>query len=247
MSSKHSEKALATLADMGTDGKDWYHPPVRWEMEKRWLLTEVSCPDCKRQNLYRETYYAASDIETSSYGPNKEHTVKSVRPGARAYQWPEAMRRTMHEYSSREAMASFVAVNGLVKMPCQWCTGGRYAQPTGLVKEPRLVDCNVGYLMWPEGAVEGSRFAITGQMSKSRWHCQLCAKGINKSLAVPLAHKKDGKLLKMFVGSDCARKFTAVAKLAQPGKDHPNYRLPFVFDETYADPREVVVNGEVEA
>lgn len=112
---------------------------------------------------------------------------------------------------------------------CQRCFYSRGRFGNCLVTKVRKV--MVGYIQWPAGVRFESRFGYGGN---SRHQCELCAKGINKSNRVPLAAIKGDRALAMFVGEDCARKFTKVAKPAKPTKDQNPKKLDVILAENVA-------------
>lgn len=233
MKTTHSEKALKTLEALATEGKDWLHPAVEWKFEKVPVLGRVTCPDC---NGDRISYYT-TEVAATPY--DFQDGLKSTAPAA--FVWPhrditftyshgattELKDGFYHSYSLKaDARRQFAAEYGVVGQACRRCYG--YAKRTWNRKPhgrafvdshgtvPAIVEQEmwVGYIQWPKGTEFGvSRFAGGGWNVKSRFQCELCAKGINQSNRVPLVTEKDGKPRAMWVGQDCAHKFTGVMAL----------------------------------
>ena len=52
-STKHSAKAMATLALMGTDPRQWRLTPIEWVEEERSVPGLVTCPTCRGRKFVR--------------------------------------------------------------------------------------------------------------------------------------------------------------------------------------------------
>jgi hypothetical protein len=184
MNTTHSDKALKTIAMMGTVPGDWYIPEIDWVEENRMVIGLVTCPVCQGNKRVAKDASGAPKPWPSSrdYGAWSEYE--------------RAAREQCKKDTGRSA--GWEATN------CDNCKGkiGRYGHgSTGQVKSlvERLV--RVGYVRWPAGVKFDSRFTTCSG-------CQLCAKEIRKSWRVPVAAKgADGSVHGMWVGSDCGRKF----------------------------------------
>ncbi len=234
MKTTHSDKALTTLKALNTEGKDWLHPAVEWKLEKVPVMGRVTCPDC---NGDRFSYYTP-EVAAKPY--DFQDGLTSTAPVA--FVWPKGVEveyvyshgaKTMlkdgfyYGYGMQgEARAQYAARMGVVGQACRRCYG--YAKRTWNRKPhgrafvdshgtvPAIVEQEmwVGYIQWPAGTEFGtSRFSAGGWNVKSRFQCELCAKGINQSNRIPLVTVADGKPRAMWVGQDCAHKFTGVMPL----------------------------------
>lgn len=224
----HSDKATQTLELMNTVGADWKHPAVEWKQELVKVLDAVWCPTCRGE---KKAYYTAEQAAQ----PYTSQDIKDDAPAA--FTWPEGEVEYVYTHGA-STMTSFnnsfglkhevrkqhAARLGVVEQGCRTCYrlakqtwGGREhgrasvhscGRVLALVKKLMWV----GYIQWPTGTQFGtSRFA--NSYGESRTHCELCAKGINRSNRVPLVTIKDGQARAMWVGQDCARKFTGTMPL----------------------------------
>lgn len=253
MSTTHSDKALKTLELLGTEGKDWLHPAVEWKLEKVKVVGRVTCPDCQGEGKAFYTQEQAALPREVQYG------LKSTAPTA--FVWPKGDFEYTYSHGAKlvlkdafhkgygmqvEARRQYAAQFGVVEQDCRRCY--RYGKRTWSGKEHgrEFLDSHgtilaiveqemwVGYIQWPAGVAFGvSRFACG--RGNSRQQCELCAKGINKSGRVPLVTLKDGKPRAMWVGQDCARKFTGVIPL-KPTQDKKAKKHDHVLADNYEEP-----------
>lgn len=231
MSTKHSEKALKTLAELGTDGKDWLHPAVEWKELKLTVPGFVACPDCVydySSNYQRKAYYAVDETGTQTFEfPRDVDSVNS---------WGSTIKDCYYDSTfGPEFRKAYAEANPdkVVFADCRRCRRvakphhGRYAYEHSTGTIPAMVQkvFMVGFIQWPVGTQFGvSRFAGSSSRSTSVHQCELCAKGINQSNRVPLVTTKGGQPRAMFVGQDCARKFTGVMPLKLDKKLNPRGR-----------------------
>lgn len=184
MNTTHSDKALKTLATMGTVAGDWYIPEIDWVDEERMVPGLVTCPDCK----------------------GNKRVAKDA--AGNPLPWPSSSDyRAWSDYNDaarEQAKKDTGRAGGWELTNCKRCHGkiGRYGYgSTGKVKALVKAIVRVGYVRWPVGVRFDSRFTTCSG-------CQLCAKEIRKSWRVPVAAKgADGRVHGMWVGSDCGRKF----------------------------------------
>lgn len=226
----HGAKAQETFRLLGTKHSDWFHPAVKWVRETRNMPHDImkACPTCDGLRWVRK------DAEGNVVPPPARPAKGSYDSARDDYE--RAARNEEHK------RAGFAVHGG----NCPTCKvyrrrfGSSYSECSGQVfshVEWKPVEMMVGYIVWPKGVKHGvSRF--TDRNIRSHTQCEICGKGINKSMRVPVAHDKDGKVFSMLVGQDCARKFTKVATIAKPSKDENKKGLPSVLDVNY------VVEGE---
>ena len=217
----HSDKALKTLADMNTAGTDWVHPEVKWVVQKLIVPGTITCPDCHGD---RRSFYTVEDSQ-KAVGDNTVRAAELL--GLAPY---------MNYQRARQEHAAKL---GLVEQDCRHCyrlgklRWGRHAalQSLGNVEAMVVKTFHLGIIQWPAGTkFNVSRFAYVDGSSPT--HCQLCAKGIKKFGRVPLVTIKDGQPRAMFVGADCARKFTGVMVAKPEGKKKYDIVLNCNVDET---------------
>lgn len=184
METKHSDKAMKTLALMGTKPEDWKQCDIKWIEELRTVEGWVKCPVCEGSR------YVLSK-------PDKYEIV--TRPA---------------DVSPHDFINSWRRERGLESVPCQncqqWKRGGKWTcagwVSTGKVRGLVSTKVWVGYPQWPAGTRFESRFAMSAQ---NRYCCELCSKTLH-SLQIPcVAVRPDGDTapLGMWVGNDCAKKF----------------------------------------
>lgn len=188
----HSNKALATLAEMKVDAKALALTPIKWVKELRKVKGEVECPSCK--GLKNVRFDAAGAVI-----PAPERPVGYCHPNPRS-EYEKAAREEQRERDR----AAGRQTNWIGNCPTCRCDNRRarnYGYPTG--KVPGMVEREVmvGYPQFPATAKFDSRFA-TG------CNCHLCGKFIPSGRFVPV---DDRGAHAMWVGEDCAAKILAVA------------------------------------
>lgn len=177
---KHSDKALTTIAQLGTTPDAWTLTAIDWIEEEREVLGLVRCPECDGSKWVR---YA----EDGTAIP-----VPALNTSDR-FDYTNAARRESRTNG------------GTLYGSCRRCRGTRgrmRGYPTGKVSGLVMALVMVGYPRWPAGTAFGSRFA--GGM-----RCHLCGKSIHKSGRVPV-NTDGASPQGMWVGEDCARKFLNV-------------------------------------
>lgn len=200
----HSEKALKTLALLGTKPEDWKQTDIRWVYELRNVVRDVTCPVCfgeRRVRIDRET---GKPVEVPAEIANDFYKRQSFFAG----------KTFTYECCTR----------------CVGTHGRNRGYSTG--KIPGLVKMHVmvGYPIWPEGTKFDSRFreAATG-----RYCCHLCSKSL-QSLQVPVVGRgADGQVHGMWVGTDCAKKFLMGLRFYVP-QEVKKKGLDVVLDEAAA-------------
>lgn len=195
--SKHSDKALTTLAAMNTQPADWKRADIRWVEEERMVMGDVTCPTCfgARHVFFDDAKKVVPPPQTKDFPP-----TESWHKDYDYYAWEKA-NREYREKAQKQSPHAWSAGN----CPTCKCTNTRarmYGNCTG--KVPGLVKRRmlVGYPVWPAGTKFDSRF--NGGCS-----CGLCNKTVLKSGLVPCVGTGviDGVTHGMWVGDTCARKF----------------------------------------
>lgn len=188
---KHSDKALETLRQMGTQPGEWHLTPIEWVEEEREVPGDVRCPECDggKWVVYDENGDAG--------------TVPKLVTGTGDYSARIESQRARDDYQRQARRSSPGSHYG----NCRRCRGTRpgrfYNIPKGTVRGRVLAKVMVGYPIFPAGARFDSRFSDNGNC------CELCDKLIQKSGRVPV--NTDGNPAHaMWVGEDCARKFLDV-------------------------------------
>lgn len=130
----HSDKALTTIACMGTTPADWQLTPIKWVMEEREIIGLVRCPTCNGDKWVRKDGDKAiprptGALELSEYLRLARN--EAVRAGYGYGNCPKCL------YHSRKGWG--------------WMARGEVA---GLVK----ATVPVGYPQFPEGVSFDSRF-----------------------------------------------------------------------------------------
>lgn len=181
---KHSDKALATLAAMRTAPDAWTLTPIDWVEEERMVQGLVTCPTCDG-NVWVRLDDAGAVIPPPA------------RRGA-ALAWEEYNRAARNEAQVRNNGHYHPGGN----CPrCRVARRGWGVVSTGRVKGLVSAKVMVGYPRFPKGTNFDARF------SDGSCRCHLCGKPIAKSLRVPV-NTEDGH--GMWVGTDCAQKFLTV-------------------------------------
>lgn len=177
---KHSDKALTTLTQLGTTPDAWTLTEIDWVEEEREVPGLVRCPECDGSKWTRY------DVD------GKAIPVPALNSHDR-FEYTNAARR--------ESRAN----GGTLYGSCRRCRGTRGSMrgyPTGKVAGLVMALVMVGYPRWPVGTAFGSRFA-------RGMSCHLCGKTILKSGRVPV-NTDGAAPQGMWVGEDCARKFLSV-------------------------------------
>ena len=184
---KHSDKALKTLALLGTVPSDWKQTDIRWVDEVREVVREATCPVCYGARR------VAVDPETK-----QPHVIPA---------------EIASNFYRRE---SFLRAQKTTYISCENCVAkfGRHrGYSTGKVPALVKVTVYVGYPIWPEGTKFDSRFRSS---ETNRYCCQLCSKSL-KSYQVPVVGRdSDGQVHGMWVGTDCAKKFLGGLQIRTP-------------------------------
>jgi len=184
---KHSDKALTTLAAMGTEPAAWALTPIKWVEEERTVPGWVKCPTCEGSKCVLKD-------EAGNVLPRPAASPKYGEPG-----WTYPSPR--HEYDMKASNAAGKECGSGVGN-CPTCRNKKWhGHPVCRGEVKGMVTKMVGYPVWPEGHRFASRFAGCG------YNCHLCAKAIMKSGRVPV-NTPTGEA--MWVGEDCAMKFLAV-------------------------------------
>ncbi len=224
----HSEKALTTLKIMGTKPENWQLCDIKWVKEKRMVPCEVECPSCYGEKFVRFeadgktvilmppgiTY--ADKAELSQFDFYSTEWVKLHK----AHEKKEKAQKEYLSLAIKEAGYDNERHTYGVLGNCPKCFKSFRASKfrsarmgsDGKVWGSKEAELWVGYPQWPEGTDFDSRFG--GSSVKSGGvACGLCNKTIIKSGTIPVWGKDaDNKVHGMWVGSDCAKKFLAVAK-----------------------------------
>jgi ssDNA-binding Zn-finger/Zn-ribbon topoisomerase 1 len=181
VTSRHSAKALTTLARMHTTPSQWQLTPIEWVEEEREVPGLVRCPTC--------------------------HGRKYVRTeGGAVIPPPPANSSESVAYDNEARREAFRANRPYGNCPtCGKRKAGWGVIPQGKIKGMVRAIVPVGYPQFPPGTRFDSQYGGSGH------HCQLCNKWIMKSGRVPVhATGDDGITHGMFVGEDCAKKFLNV-------------------------------------
>jgi hypothetical protein len=186
MKTIHSEKALKTIALMGTKPADWHITPIKWVKEMRLVEGTKTCPDCKGNKLVR------IDAE------GKVIPAPDTTTNEGYYAWQEYMRLARTERNN------YYRHDG-----CPTCVKytrrfGSVSQ--GVVKAMVMAEVVVGYPQFPKDVSFDSRFH---NYRVGASVCQLCSKSIKSHMVVPVNTDGAGAHA-MYVGRDCAKKFLSV-------------------------------------
>lgn len=181
----HSDKALATIAQMGTKPEQWKVAEIRWATEERMVSAEVTCPECGGWGIT----------------PKDEAGEAVPYPSALHYSAPTFFER---DRERRDWISKAHTSKGA---PCERCKGRNprartYGYSTGKIMGQVLAKVRVGYVIWPEGVTFDSRFADRD--------CQLCGKTIPSGEVVPVHTKGIEPAHGMWVGTDCGRKIFGI-------------------------------------
>lgn len=205
---KHSDKALKTLAAMNTVPADWKQADIQWVEEEREILGWVQCPTCEGDH----------------------RVVSSEKDSMKPVTLPDEVTKSSRR--SFYAKEDYARQNGLFMVKCRTCVDHNsrsrsYGYATGKVRGMVKRMVQVGYPIWPAGAQRDSRFNV---YESNRYCCELCAKSL-MSLQVPcVGTGTDGRVHKMWVGEDCAKKFLPGVHFFAPKKGAER-GWDFVMDE----------------
>ncbi len=205
----HSDKALATFANLGTVATDWFHPAVRWVEEERMVPGWVNCPTCAGHKWVRLD--GAGKVLPL---PTKPVFKKSTYSYVGQEEWDNYFRAARDEHAKRMGWQN-AGFNGNCP-DCRTQKRGWGLISTGSVKGLVKARVMVGYIVWPKDAKCGHTHHTSNQVQ-----CQVCGKAIPSGRRVPLAHEKDGKAFWLFAGEDCAKKFSKVAVLKASKQVNP--------------------------
>jgi hypothetical protein len=183
----HSEKAMATLTEMGTVPSVWQLTTIKWVEEEREIMGEVTCPTCDGdRDVCRDAdgkVIPPPALVSCGVGADEAAERRRQYHGEA---WEQARKQGRHSYGNCPTCRNRKG----------YCTG----RVKGLVREMVMV----GYPQFPAGTKFDSRFS-------GGCHCHLCNKQILKSWRVPVhGVGADGRVHGMWVGEDCAKKFLAV-------------------------------------
>jgi hypothetical protein len=176
----HSDKALTTLARMGTTPAQWRPTPIEWREERREVPGMVTCPTCLGRKFVR--------IADGSVVP----------PPA-----PDSPEDFAYRNDARRQAVAARMLHG----NCPTCakrTRGWGMVPQGKVRDLVVADVMVGYPKFPPGTCfdsqfhAGSRCGLCNKLILKSRRVPVHARG------------DDGVTHGMFVGEDCARKFLDV-------------------------------------
>lgn len=185
----HSDKALTTLARMGTTPQQWRLTPIDWVREEREVPGLVRCPTCRGRKFVRieDGRVVPPPIEPASHAEDFAYGRDARRDAARA---------------------------GRPHGNCPTCgvaKRGWGVVPQGKIRGTIREEVMVGYPQFPPGTQFDSRF-------HAGTRCGLCDKVVVKSNRVPVhATGVDGVTHGMLVGRDCASKFLDVKLKIEDG------------------------------
>lgn len=199
MQEKHSDKGINTLKAMNTLPENWKLCPIKWVVEKRWVMVEGQCPTCGGHRFVPRV-----DGKVVNW---TSHTEKETKAEYAAVQAAQLVWNNLLESQNTRA----VLHNAWSIGDCPDCLrkNSPYGYRRGKAMVPQLCDVTVGYPQWPAGTKFDSRFG--GSTESGHWSCALCSKEIIKSNLTPvIGQGPDGKWHGMWVGCDCAKKFFQV-------------------------------------
>ena len=186
---KHSDKALDTIRQMGTEPEQWVLCPIEWTKELAWVEGKVRCPDCRGNKYVR--YDEAGKLVPRPAEILERSDPEYYHRDAELRTWDHKVR-----WDAREAGHKFGNCKRCMKEKRGWGF-----LPTGEIPGMVQRTVDVGRILWPPGCSFDSRF-------KSNMNCGLCNKLIMKSHQIPvIAKDASGQWHGMQVGSDCVKKF----------------------------------------
>ena len=190
----HSDKAITTIAMMGTSPEQWHLTPIDWKDEERTITGLVRCPTCRGHKFVR----IRAEVADPRF-PTAADVIPPPLEAISTFDYDNAARR--------DAKASYGHYGNCPTCQTHTKRWGRVAQ--GKVPGPVRAIVRVGYPRFPPGTRFDSRFF-------GGLHCNLCNKLILQSGRVPVdATDARGIPHGMFVGEDCAKKFLDV-KIKRP-------------------------------
>lgn len=187
--SAHSDKALKTIAAMGTTPEAWKLAPIKFVWEKHWIPGMVRCPDCLGGRYVKLD--AAGAVIPPPDPKERGRGPAFTTPHAAYVEEARNLHRAAHPDDRRRGN-------------CSRCRstkrGWGYGDSTGEVPGMVEVEGWVGHVQWPKDTAFDSRFAHND--------CNLCAKRIPSREFVPvLGVDATGQAHGMWVGRDCGRRF----------------------------------------